>query len=239
MKVLENQEETIHNCALEHVKVLKNMQGLIEETIFIFDYTTGTFPYISPNSVFWKEEDFSSEQKSISDLLFQKIHSDDVLYQQKTHDKAREFIKKQIPETIPHLIITYPIRLKVLMNVYKNIMLRVKILKTDSSGNILLSMTTVLNANEIKDNKAYIINIQTKEKYSLDKDMYLDSTPTLTKREEDILRLIKSGFSGKEISDNLFISYNTLKSHKKQLYKKLEANNNTELLKNAFLLGLS
>ncbi len=51
---------------------------------------------------------------------------------------------------------------------------------------------------------------------------------TLTQREKDILKAIIDGRSNKEISDALFISVETVKSHVKSLYHKLQVRNRVE-----------
>ncbi|MGA2403339.1 MAG: response regulator transcription factor [Syntrophobacteraceae bacterium] len=51
---------------------------------------------------------------------------------------------------------------------------------------------------------------------------------TLTQREKDILKAIIHGQSNKEISDALFISIETVKSHIKSIYQKLQVRNRVE-----------
>lgn len=55
----------------------------------------------------------------------------------------------------------------------------------------------------------------------------------LTDREEEILRELSSGYSPKEIGESLKISLSTVRSHIKNIYKKLEVNNQVQLLKKA------
>ncbi len=52
----------------------------------------------------------------------------------------------------------------------------------------------------------------------------------LTVREIDIVQLLYSGKSNKEISESLFISVNTLKSHLSNIYRKLEVSNKVEAI---------
>lgn len=55
------------------------------------------------------------------------------------------------------------------------------------------------------------------------------ATEQLTKREIDILRLVVSGATNAEIGETLFVSYNTVKFHMKNLYAKVGANNRVNL----------
>lgn len=50
----------------------------------------------------------------------------------------------------------------------------------------------------------------------------------LTDRERDILLLLQLGKSNKEIAEDLALSINTVKTHLKNLFKKLKVKNRTE-----------
>ncbi|GHN02147.1 hypothetical protein WSM22_36360 [Cytophagales bacterium WSM2-2] len=52
----------------------------------------------------------------------------------------------------------------------------------------------------------------------------------LTKREKEILLLISQGCSTKEISDRLYVSINTIETHRTHLLQKLQAKNSIELI---------
>lgn len=53
----------------------------------------------------------------------------------------------------------------------------------------------------------------------------------LTSREIEIITLIALEYSGKEISEKLFISSNTVETHRKNIMKKLKAKNTISLVK--------
>jgi len=56
----------------------------------------------------------------------------------------------------------------------------------------------------------------------------------LTNRELEILNLLSLGHSTREIADQLFISSETVKTHRKKLIIKLEAKNVANLIRIAF-----
>ena len=60
----------------------------------------------------------------------------------------------------------------------------------------------------------------------------------LTAREKDVLKLIAHEFSTKEIADKLFISTNTVETHRKNLMSKLNTKNIAGLVKFALQTGL-
>lgn len=66
----------------------------------------------------------------------------------------------------------------------------------------------------------------------------IKSTPfgldvSLTEREIEIIILISLEFSGKEISEQLFISSNTVETHRKNIMKKINAKNTISIVKYA------
>lgn len=60
----------------------------------------------------------------------------------------------------------------------------------------------------------------------------------MTGREREVLELISRGFSTNEIAHNLFLSSETIRSHRKSMLSKLEARNTAQLIRIAFELQL-
>lgn len=52
----------------------------------------------------------------------------------------------------------------------------------------------------------------------------------ITKREEEITNLLMDGFSYKDVSQNLYISITTLKSHIRNIFQKKQVNSLQQLL---------
>jgi DNA-binding NarL/FixJ family response regulator len=52
----------------------------------------------------------------------------------------------------------------------------------------------------------------------------------LTKREIDIMRMIAAGKSSKDISSELFVSFHTVKNHRRHIMSKLKLKNTAELI---------
>jgi LuxR family transcriptional regulator, maltose regulon positive regulatory protein len=60
----------------------------------------------------------------------------------------------------------------------------------------------------------------------------------LTEREFDVLRLVEKGLSQREIAQTLFLSYNTIHSHLRSIYRKLGASSREEAIAEARGHGL-
>ena len=66
----------------------------------------------------------------------------------------------------------------------------------------------------------------------------LDDMYSLTQRETEILRLIANEFTTSQIAEQLFISINTVETHRKNLIRKLSVKNLAGLVKFAIQKGL-
>ena len=60
----------------------------------------------------------------------------------------------------------------------------------------------------------------------------------LSEREIEILQMVKDGLLSKEISEQLYISTNTVNTHRQRILEKLDADNSMEAVKYASALGL-
>lgn len=73
---------------------------------------------------------------------------------------------------------------------------------------------------------------------SFKKETVKTKESVLTDREIDILNLIAKGCSNSQISEMLFISLNTVKTHIKNIFKKLEVEDRTKAVMQALKLDL-
>jgi len=60
----------------------------------------------------------------------------------------------------------------------------------------------------------------------------------LTRRELDVLRLLDSELTGPEIAAHLFVSLNTLRTHTKHIFTKLDVTTRRGAVRRAVGLGL-
>lgn len=58
-----------------------------------------------------------------------------------------------------------------------------------------------------------------------------DVLNSITNRELEIIRLICEGCNSKEISDKLYISFNTVETHRKRIFNKLQIKNSISLIR--------
>jgi len=99
------------------------------------------------------------------------------------------------------------------------------VLKTASKEKLLDSIRCVN-----KGGKCFPDNDSTEKNEFDSRDQFLKQFD-LTKREIEILKLIKKDFSNYQIADSLFLSVYTVQTHRKNIMHKLSINTSTALMK--------
>lgn len=88
-----------------------------------------------------------------------------------------------------------------------------------------------------KELKTYISHNKYQSFYFLLEENALTNT-TFTIQEVRVLKCIHQGMSNSEIAETLFVSYNTIKFHIKNIYKKLEVKNRKEIQQKLFQIQI-
>lgn len=115
-------------------------------------------------------------------------------------------------------------------------------LEFDKSGNVWLALSLVDLSpdNDLKSPfRGRLKNQVTGELYSFppDEDLFREKN-ALTNREKEILELIARGLISKEIADKLYISVNTVNTHRQRIIEKLNVSNTYEAIRYAHDRGI-
>jgi DNA-binding CsgD family transcriptional regulator len=113
-----------------------------------------------------------------------------------------------------------------------------KLLELDRDDNVWLALC-ILDLSPDQDLQSLcryrLVNAKTGELYHLPKtNLYTN----LSLREQEILQLLAKGLISKQIADQLFISVNTVNTHRQRILEKLSVSNTTEAVQHATRLGL-
>lgn len=98
------------------------------------------------------------------------------------------------------------------------------ILKDTESEDLILAVNKILKDERYFDKKL------DSEKYNLHHDDYFAKTYALSKREVEVISLVKNGYSSEEIAQKLYLSFETVRSHRKNIYLKLGINKLSDLI---------
>lgn len=186
----------------------------------------------------------SSLPKHLSDVIA-LIHPDDISHVTESERRCIEKIKEIGIEKTVNLKVSYCFRMRVADGTYQLFHHQSLQSLIDSDNRILKSINIHTNIHHISPINHYIVTITGIGGLDFFVQINLDTKPNLinqphhlTKRELEILRLIANGCSAMDIANNFFISVHTVKTHKRNILRKTETKNSTELVKKCIEWGL-
>ncbi|QSW88148.1 MULTISPECIES: response regulator transcription factor [Flavobacterium] len=143
----------------------------------------------------------------------------------------KEFTQKEFPCKV--IILSSYDDLKIIKEVMK-LGAKGYLTKKCAGENIIEAIIAVNQGQEYFSDavREKIFSIFSKNNPKLNKNVLIEN-PVLSPREMEIVTLICLEYSGKEISEQLFISQNTVETHRKNIMKKLNIKNTIGLVKYA------
>lgn len=114
------------------------------------------------------------------------------------------------------------------------------VLKNISKDDLLNAIQHVYNNKSFLDSIAQeqLINAVSSVDEHEDDKQYDHLVSQITQRELEVLQLIALGLTSQDIANKLFISKNTVETHRKNMLSKFNVNNTAALLKIAYKKGL-
>ncbi|NIP38070.1 MAG: response regulator [Candidatus Dadabacteria bacterium] len=181
-----------------------------------------------------KQQDFN--------IVFEETEASNIIEHIKQHEPDIICIDNNVPELDLNTVLDfiessdYSSKVILLLNKFKNAFLisiltsgvRGCLTSTSESTQLVEAIRTVHNGNiwleidTLNQILPKMVTQQKKKKHSL-------GSHNLTKREEEIARLILKGNSNKKIANKLYITEKTVKTHLTKIFKKLGITNRLEL----------
>lgn len=189
---------------------------------------------------------FGIEAKNMNlEVLMSRIHPGDISFIQKCEEVINQAMKEVYLENLIDLKTSYCFRIKDKDDNYKLILHQMIPLELDKKGNFAYSINIHTDIEHITTT-----NLRTVSFFGFNGmpsfigiDPYEDNIfkkpkNVFTQRETEIIRYIASGFTSKEISEKIFISEHTVKTHMKNIRAKTNCKNLTELIAKSVKEGL-
>lgn len=212
---------------------------------YVFNVNEIRFEYIHP-----KIYDLTGYEASTVDVpfFFSHIHPEDQPWFLAFETKVVEFFSQLKPEQFLNYKVSYDYRVMTANNSYIRILQQVVTLEHDNNGHINHTLGVHTDISHIKSAESYIkpslsfIGLNGEPSYynidvqaiSLREDSEIER---ISIREREVLNLLINGLSSQEIANKLFISKQTVDSHRKNLLRKLKADNTAELVSIAIRMG--
>jgi DNA-binding CsgD family transcriptional regulator len=227
----------------KYKSLLDNINGFI----VICNYTTGQYEYISDgirSHLGYDVSQLSNEQ--LTNFVFSTLH-----------EKHRAFmlnsflpvVIKYFKDNSQHIVATdyrYTccIMVKNFYDEFLWYLIDTVIIEVDDSGSPVRTLITCTNIHQYKKDDLIYYNLLRKNADGVYEVLLegvednLKNEYQLTSREIQIINMISQGHTNKEIAERLFVSLNTVKTHRKNILKKTGCRGTAELTNFAFSRGL-
>ncbi|MCW3115248.1 MAG: hypothetical protein JWR18_3644 [Segetibacter sp.] len=237
-KITENAKEAELEFSLEIHKKLLNFFQVGDYYYYIFNVKESKFELIS--SEIKNVLGYHPDEVDVAFLL-SNIHPDDQPWFLNFENKVAEFFATLSPEQISNYKVRYDYRIRTKGGGYIRILQQVvtiqydgnKILRTfgvhTDISTIKQEGLPVLSFIGLNGNPSYV-GVKVKDVFSRD-------VIKLTTREQQVLALLIEGKKSDEISHILFISKQTVNSHRKNLLRKTNSSNTASLTSMAIKKG--
>jgi DNA-binding CsgD family transcriptional regulator len=223
------------------VPFLEQMAKVKNSGITVFDLFKREHIFASYNLEAIFGYDYQKVQEQGTDYFNTRIHPDDLLVLTQKSLALMRFVLALPIESRRDFKLQNEFRLLNRHNQYVRIIEQHSLLELDVHGNFWLSLSVIdisPNQDVQKGVVSQFIDLRTGQVVDYQKLETAPQAEPLTKRETEILQLVKGGFLSKEISDNLSLSVHTVNTHRQNILKKLGAANSLEAIGFATRLGL-
>lgn len=222
----------------KHKPFLNQLSQVSNSGVTVFDFFKKDFIFASYNFSSLLGYNLSEVEKGATNYFHSRIHPEDYLKNMHDAIAIMKFYYRMPKEQRPDYKFVYEYRVLGSTGEYIRIIQQYQALESDQKGNTWLAvgvMDISPDQTDFQAVKAQILNYKT----GMIESLYPQSkeSPALSRREHEILELIKNGFRSKEISDKLFISLHTVNTHRQRILKKLNVTNSIEAISYASKLG--
>lgn len=223
----------------KHKGVLQKLSDVSNSGICVFDVCKRQVVFYSSN--FGKLLGYSPAdyQETGQHFFESKIHEDDkrdLSFNGVTVFKL--FNNFSSDEKLNHKLVN-EYRMLNSKNQYTRLIEQYQVLELDKRGQVWLLISIVDISpyqEEYKGSKSQLLNFRTGRIIPIEPST--NAQFELTKRELEVLKMVKDGYLSKEISDRLSISVHTVNTYRQRFLEKLGANNSFEAIMFASKLGL-
>ena len=216
------------------IDCVKATSRLTYKSIYIVDLFKQNFLYVSNNALFFSGHSREEIETLGFDFLIKNVPPEDLNKISEINDKSIELIRSIPLED--RINITFVESYKIIDKETKKIRFfnhQATPLKLSSTGNLwlLLCVESIPTIGTVDDVIAYSMDYTKIWKYDSNKKNWNETEwPTLKKIEKEILKMSAMGFSIDRIAMELHLSCDTIKFHRKEIFKRFGAKSINEAI---------
>lgn len=223
----------------KHTAALQNLSDIGNSGFSVFDISKLQTVFYSSNFGQLLGYTISDYEKTGQNFFAEKIHPEDKMKCSLNGVSVLKIFNAfSSDEKLNHKVVS-EYRMLNAQNKYIRLVEQYQMIALDKKGQIWLMMTVVdvsPNQEEYNGIRSQLLNFRTGSIIPM--EVSKKAQFELTKREVEILNLVKDGYLSKEISDKLSISVHTVNTYRQRFLEKLGANNSMEAVMFASKFGL-
>jgi len=237
-----NEKELDYSILKRQISLLENMATIGNSGISVFDMYKQEHVFYSANFGRLIGYDIKEGEAYGSHFLQNKVHPDDEWDLTMNGISILKLFLRFSPQERANYKFINEYRILKADNTYVRVIEQDQIMAFDNRGNMWLSLGIIdISPNQDLQEglKSQVFNFKTGEMIPLQQEpKKKEASPALTRRELEVLKMVKSGLLSKEISDKLAISIHTVNTHRQRILEKLHADNSMEAVVFASGMGL-
>jgi DNA-binding CsgD family transcriptional regulator/PAS domain-containing protein len=222
------------------ISLLDKLAEVGNSGISVFDLHQKKHVYASYSFSHLFGYDMDELEKDDMAYFNSKIHPDDLQQLRMSSIDMFNFILSVEPCSRLDYKLINEYRMQDAAGSYLRVIEQHQVMELDPDGNVWLSLSILdLSPNQDTDNgvRSQMFNFRLGKLVAIATNQ-VKVPGALTKKEIQVLNLVKDGFLSKEISGRLSISVHTVNTHRQRILEKLGADNSMEAVKKASSLGL-
>lgn len=229
--------EHIIQCSLMEKNLFTNSM------IFLLDFSDLKYKYISDSAV--KVLGYTKEEmiQNGFEWIFSLYHPGDIDFKKEVMQDILACIKKIPVQMRSTILVRYDFRAIKKNGEVIYLLEEIMYPEFDEKGMPILALCFIHDISSYKSGESHTCSIYQKKgnDYRLvqSKNYSPNKNPeNISAREKQVLAQFAKGLTTKQVADILFVSQNTIKTHRKNILQKLNAQNSVEAIKIAYAYNL-
>lgn len=228
---IEGISETDYKSLSHYIGSLEAISRMIDLSYYVIDYKKREFLHVSNHPLFLAGYEREEVRLMGYDFFAKVVPTEDLDMLLEINEKGFNFFYNLPPERRTKVYISYDFRIRNKNNSMILINHKLTPFILNDKGNLWISLCLVTLSTAKKPGNMYILMQDENVKYNYNfrtKKFLQAKSKQLSQIENNVIQYLSLGNSTKDISRILSISENTVKFHKKNIYRKLEVRNSNE-----------
>ncbi len=232
-----------HSYYAKKFKALNKAVNALPCAVYMLDYQTKQYLFVSKNCekiIGYTANKFIKDGNA---FYMTRIHPDDLeIYSGKVFREFVAYTSTMSVDEIKNSRYSFNYRFKRIDGTYIQILQQFEVLEVNQNNHPLLVMGFITDITPHKKDDKVTYAISTYDKKKGFKMVTTDTFPhvhlSISAREKDVIKGLIDGLSSKQIADKLYVSLHTVNAHRRNILKKTNCKNTSELISYSIANGV-